>query len=101
MQFYMADAYNLVELPVALRRVFSLSKVEKRELKVTSVKNTCRRHDAHFLAVQTYADGVDAPLSPALEDNFLVPRLDPPVLSVYVDNFATIGTNAAEFTRSG
>ena len=52
------------------------------------------RHPSSRISV--FADGVDAaPVSPVLEDNLLAPRLDPPVLSIYVDNFATIGTNAA------
>ena len=78
----MADVFFQIDLPVALRRFFSLPMVEKR------------RHDAHFPAVDALAfvfsriARTAAPLSPALEDNFLAPRL--PVLSVYVDNFANV-----------
>ena len=42
-----------------------------------------------------------APLSLVLEDNLPAPRLDPPVLSVYVDNFATIGTKLAHVREVG
>ena len=44
---------------------------------------------------------VAAPLSPSLKSNLLGPRLGPPVLSVYVDIFATIGTNAAHAREVG
>ena len=38
MQFDLADAFKQMELPVALRRFFSLSTVEKRELGIPSVE---------------------------------------------------------------
>ena len=44
---------------------------------------------------------VAAPLSAVLKDNLPAPRLDPPVRSVYVANFAAIGTNAAHVSDVG
>ena len=38
---------------------------------------------------------------PALQDNLPAPRFDPLGLSVYVDNFATIGTNAHTLEKLG
>ena len=54
----------------------------------------CTRAPA-FQTILSRVARVAAPLSPALEDDLPAPRLDPPVLSVYADNFATVGTNAA------
>ena len=68
-------------------------------------QSTTRRHLPTGRAV-----GVDArarptcrgsPTSPPLEDNSPAPRLDLSVLSIYVDNFATVGTNAAYVREVG
>ena len=44
---------------------------------------------------------VAGPLSPVLADNLVPPRLDPPVLPVHDDNFATIGTDFAHVRDVG
>ena len=110
MQFDLARAFYQIEVPVALRRFFSLPWWRSA--------SSGSPPYAHFAAVESYADRwthtlalchtivswiarTAAPLSPSLEDNFLAPRLDSLVLSVYVDNFATTGTNAAHVREVG
>ena len=96
-----------------VQEFFFLLVVEKRELGITSVKGVVDDTTpifpqfrvmpigwTHALAIcQTILSRVArvaAPLSLALKDNLRALRPEPPVLSVYVNNFATICTNAAE-----
>ena len=115
MQFDLADAFNQIDLAMALRKFFSLPAVEKRELRSRPWKGcrlTTRLPSSLSSGLCRWDGRMHLPFArpsflgsrvspPALEENQPAPRFDVPVLSVHVDNFATIGTNAAHVGEVG
>ena len=84
-QFDLADVFYQFELPMALCEFFSYA-------------HSC--YDDGWTHLSRLAR-VAAPLSLVLEDNLQAPRLDPPVLSVHVDDFGTICTDVAHVREVG
>ena len=115
----LADAFCQVKLPVALRKFFSLPAVGKRELGIMSVEGPPvddttpifpqfrvmpmggRMHSL-FARPSFPGSHTSARLCHLRwRTTCRYPDLALPVLSVYVDMFATIGTNAAHVREVG